>query len=76
MWQDIAIAVGQFVLGTALIPSVVSSFKPNKKTCLISLVVVIVFAFTFASLGMPLSVASSIMNVVLWGILLKQVNAQ
>ena len=71
-WQDWVIMIGCFVLGFALIPSIVTEFKPAFSTCLISSVILLAFTISFATLKLWLSTIAETFACLMWIILLMQ----
>jgi len=72
-WQDWVIMVGCFVLGFALIPSMISDFKPAFSTCAMSTAILISFTISFATLKLWLSTIAEGFASLMWFILLIQV---
>ena len=71
-WQDWVIMVGCFVLGFALLPSILSEFKPAFSTCLMSSVILAAFTVSFATLKLWLSTTAEAFVCIMWVILLVQ----
>lgn len=71
-WQDWVIMVGCFVLGFALIPSIVSEFKPAFSTCVMSTVILAMFTISFATLKLWLSTIAEGFACLMWFVLLVQ----
>ena len=71
-WQDVVILVGCFVLGFALIPSIVTEFKPAFSTCLMSAVILAAFTVSFATLKLWLPTVAEAFACLMWIILLIQ----
>lgn len=71
-WQDIVISIGQLIFVLALIPSIVGNDKPAVSTSLINGLILAIFTFTFASLGLWFSTISSAMISLAWIFLAKQ----
>ena len=65
-WQDIIIAVGQWIFLIALLPSIVSKNKPALSTSILTGTVLGVFAFTYATLGFWTSTISTILVSGAW----------
>ena len=72
IWQDVVIMVACFGFAVALIPSIKGKQKPARLSCLITIILLIGIAVSFATLGLWLSFASEITAIVAWGILLFQ----
>ena len=72
MWQDWVIMTGQWIMGVALIPAVFAKEKPPLKTSIPTAIFMMVFSFTFSTLGFWGSTASSFFGGVLWVILAVQ----
>jgi len=72
IWQDVVIMVGCFILGFALLPSVLSKSKPARSTCLMSGVILIAFTIAFATLQLWLSTIAEAFAAIMWFILLFQ----
>ena len=68
-WQDIIFSIGQWVFIIALIPSVVSKDKPALSSSLMTGSVLAVFAFTYFTLSLWMSGASTILVAAIWFIL-------
>ena len=66
MIQDIIISVGMWIFFIALIPSIKSKDKPTLWTSIPTCMVLIVYAFTFATMELWLSVASNILTASAW----------
>lgn len=71
-WQDSVLATGQFVVASALIPSIFSKDRPALATSLMFGTVLSVFAFTLATLKLWLSVIPMTITAILWFILAYQ----
>lgn len=70
MWQDIIIATVGFGFGFMLIPQLLDSIKGigfvNTTTSGLTIVGIIVFGITFATLDLWLSVASEVVGAIMW----------
>ena len=55
VWQDIVLSVGAWIFFIALIPSIKSRDKPAIMTSLPTGIVLVIFALTYATLGLWLS---------------------
>ncbi len=71
-WQDVLIMVGCWILGFALIPSILSKGKPARSTCFMSSLILISFTIAFATLGLWLSTVAEAFVAIMWVILLFQ----
>lgn len=65
-WQDIVIAVGQWVFLAALFPSLLSSDKPALATSLLTGGILAVFAAAYFSLGLVTSALSTVLVSAGW----------
>lgn len=72
IWQDIVIMVGCFGLGFALLPSIFSSLKPARSTCLMSTLILAAFTISFATLALWLSTVAEGFATICWFVLLVQ----
>ena len=72
IWQDVVIMVACFGFAIALIPSIRGIHKPEKLSCLITIVLLTAIAVSFATLGLWLSFWAEVTAIVAWGILLFQ----
>lgn len=70
-WQDWVIFGGQLVLAATLIPTIVQRIRMPVWTALPAVLVLSMFVITFASLSLPLSMASSILNTLAWALILR-----
>ena len=71
-WQDIVIMVACFGFAVALIPSIVGKQKPERSSCLITIVLLTAITVSFATLNLWLSFWAEITAIIAWGILLFQ----
>ena len=71
-WQDWVIMIGCFVLGFALLPSILSEFKPAFSTCVMSVVILAAFTVSFATLKLWLSTVAEAFACLMWLILVVQ----
>lgn len=71
-WQDIALSIGSVVFIVALLPSVFSEDKPAAATSAMTGAVLVVFATSYASLGLWVSAAITLITAGLWMTLLIQ----
>lgn len=72
IWQDVVIMVAVFGFSLALIPSIRGKDKPSRKTCIITICLLILVAVSFATLHFWLSLAANLTNTVAWSVLLFQ----
>jgi hypothetical protein len=72
LWQDVVITVGQVLLFLALLPSIFSPNKPDKKTSLLTGAILAVFAFTFWTLGLYYGSLTSALVSLAWFVLFAQ----
>ena len=66
VWQDIVLSVGAWIFFIALIPSIKSKDKPALMTSLPTGTVLAVFALVYATLGLWLSIFSTILTSAAW----------
>ena len=71
-WQDIVIMIACFGFAVALIPSIRGKQKPEKASCVLTILLLLAIAVSFATLGLWLSFSAEITAIVAWGILLFQ----
>jgi len=71
-WQDWIIGVGQLFFFIALLPSVFSAHKPHRWSSLMTGIVLLVFAYTFWSLGLLWGAATSALVGFTWFLLFVQ----
>ena len=64
--------IGCWVLGLALIPSILSEFKPAFSTCAMTTVILGTFTVAFATLKLKLSTVAEAFATLMWLILLVQ----
>ena len=72
IWQDIVIMAACFGFAFALIPSIVGKGKPARWSCGLTAFLLAVIGFCFATLQLWLSMASEIVCIIAWLILLFQ----
>ncbi len=72
--QDIVLALLQFFLVVALVPSVLGPVnnKPDKSTSLFTAVVLVGITFIFLSLGLVFSSITTGLSALLWGVMYSQ----
>jgi hypothetical protein len=67
--NDLIFALGTIVFLLALIPSLITKNKPNKKTSIITSLVLYVFTFNYISLAMYFSAAVGFVTATAWLVL-------
>lgn len=72
IWQDAVISVGQFVFALAMIPTIRSSSKPALASSVVTAIGLTVFALTFSTLDLWLSVAGTATGALTWWIVAAQ----
>lgn len=72
IWQDLVFGAGQILFAVALIPALRNTTKPPRVTCLLTGGVLCAFAFTFATLTLAWSAATSLVCGAMWLILAAQ----
>lgn len=72
IWQDVVIMIACFSFTFALTPSIRGKHKPEKKTCLYTIMGLSTIAICFATLRMWLSFSSEISAIIAWSILFFQ----
>lgn len=65
-WQDLVFTIGSLIFTAALWPSIISKHKPALSTSLLTGVVLVIFAFTYASLSLWFSVFATLINAGCW----------
>ena len=73
MWQDIVITTGGFIMIIALLPTVRGSNKPDRKTSIITGLILSAFSISYLSLHLWLSSVTTMVMAVIWFILYYQV---
>lgn len=76
IWQDIVFGVGTALFSIALIPTLRDTQKPALQTSLMTAVVLFIFAFTSATLGLWFACGSQILNGLIWSTLAWQRHTQ
>jgi len=71
-WQDIVLMAACFGFALALIPSIKGKQKPERASCLLTIVLLTAIAVSFATLKLWLSMSAEFTAIVAWGILLFQ----
>jgi hypothetical protein len=66
-WQDIVFAAGTAFFSIALIPTLMSGQYPAKATCVLTTLVLLLFAVADATLGLWLASFLAVVNASLWG---------
>ncbi len=72
MWQDYLFMVGNFILGAALIPTILAKEKPTLLTSGLTGGILFLYCMTFATLGLFLAAIAVGVNASLWIVLLIQ----
>lgn len=72
IWQDVVIMVACFGFAIALIPSIRGRQKPERSSCLLTIILLLAIAVSFATLKLWLSTVAEITAIIAWGILLFQ----
>ena len=72
IWQDIVIMVACFGFAVALIPSIRGGQKPERSSCLFTIILLLAIAVCFGTLKLWLSMTAEITAIIAWGILLFQ----
>jgi len=72
MWQDILFMVGNFILGAALIPTILAKEKPTRLTSGLTGVILLSYGVAFATLSLYLAAIAVIVNACMWLVLLIQ----
>jgi hypothetical protein len=60
-WQDVVMAVGQFVFFVALIPTIKAKEKPALSTCVVTAVILTAYIPTLWTLGLYISMSSTVL---------------
>jgi hypothetical protein len=71
-WQDIVLAIGSILFSIALIPSIISKEKPAVWTSITTALVLLTFAFVYASLKLWYAMFTITINALFWVILAVQ----
>jgi len=72
MWQDILFMVGNFILGAALIPTILAKEKPSRLTSALYGGILYLFCVAFTSLGLYFAATAVGLCAIMWTILLIQ----
>jgi len=72
MWQDWVLMVGGFGFFIALLPTIFGKSKPAAISSLVTFILLAMFAWVYASLGLWKAVGSNGLTAVAWGILFVQ----
>lgn len=72
MWQDYLFMIGNFILGAALVPTILAKEKPTRLTSALTGVILFLYCMTFATLGLYLAAIAVGVNASLWIVLLIQ----
>ncbi len=65
-WQDVVLALGGFVLATALVPALRSAEKPPLRTSFVTGSVLAAFTVTLGTLGLWLATVPTAIQAVGW----------
>jgi hypothetical protein len=68
-WQDWVLSVGGFAILISLLPTIRGDQKPALTTSFMSSVIVALFAFSMATLGLWLSAVANAGIAIAWGVL-------
>jgi hypothetical protein len=71
-WQDWVFSIGGFIVLASMVPTVRGHQKPALSTSIITFVLVGIFAFTMATLGLWLSAVANAGMSLTWGVLALQ----
>ena len=66
IWQDALLMAGGFVFVIALVPAVFAKEKPPRSTCLMTGLVLVAYTVAYATLGLWLAFASTILTAGMW----------
>lgn len=69
MWQDYVIGIGAFFFIVTLIPSILSSNKPDIKTSVPTALILYIFTFSYITLGLWLAALTTFGTAFAWSIL-------
>ena len=72
IWQDVVISIACFGFAVALVPSIRGKQKPERSSCLTTIVLLTAIAVCFATIDLWVSFWSEITAIIAWGILLFQ----
>ena len=72
MWQDIVITTGGFIMIIALLPTVRGNNKPDRRTSIITGIILSAFSISYLSLHLWLSSVTTMVMAVMWFILYYQ----
>jgi len=72
MWQDILFMVGNFILGAALIPTILAKEKPTRLTSSLYGGILYLFCVAFVSLDLYFAATSVGICAIMWTVLLIQ----
>lgn len=65
-WQDMVIAAGQWIFLLALLPSILGKDKPAFATSILTAVILVVFAVTYATLALWVSTVTTLLVSGAW----------
>lgn len=71
-WQDVVFLGGNLVFFAALVPALRSEQKPPRSTCLLTAVMLAVYAAAFGTLGLYLAWIGSALVSLTWAVLFCQ----
>lgn len=66
LWQDWVFGVGAIIFAAALVPSILGKDKPSLATSIPTGTILMVYAFTQASLSLWFAAVTSVLAGVLW----------
>jgi len=66
LWQDWVFGLGAIIFAAALIPSILGKNKPSLATSIPTGTILVVYAFTQASLSLWFAAVTSVLAAVLW----------
>lgn len=72
VWQDIVLTTGSVLFLLALIPTILGPTKPAPFTSLLTGTVLLVFAGTYATLGLPFATVTTAATGAAWLVILRQ----
>jgi hypothetical protein len=71
-WQDWVFSVGGFLIFASLVPTIRGADKPALTTSAFTCVLIFIFTFTMATLGLYLAAVANSSCAIAWGILAYQ----
>lgn len=72
IWQDVVIMVSCFGFAVALVPSILGRQKPERSSCVLTILLLAAIAVCFGTLGLWLSMGAELVSIAAWAILLVQ----